>query len=322
MDKISVIVPVYNVETYISKCLDSIACQSHTNLEVICIDDGSTDSSGLLCDAYAKKDARFKVFHKANGGQSSAYNLGLDYATGEYVGFVDSDDWIKPDMFETLYTTAKNKNASICVAGYYKETDEESIPMVNKKQIPDAMISTLDMLLYPLKRDDYMGFCGYAWNKLFSSALFTHKKLRYNNSIDYGGDVLLYTEAVLAADGFGFYVNRPLYHYYQRNESISKSEDIHVKMQILNAYKKVETLLIDNGYASYSFLARGFYCHHASVIAEMAVKTQNTEALIFAQREIKQHLDDYIKTNATYPEKLNRMNALLHESATGEAQNK
>lgn len=99
---ISVIVPMYNVELYLRKCLDSIVNQTYKNIEILIIDDGSTDNSGMICDEYAQKDDRIKVFHTENQGLSSARNLGLDEATGDWVGFVDSDDWIDDDMYDVL----------------------------------------------------------------------------------------------------------------------------------------------------------------------------------------------------------------------------
>lgn len=100
--KISIIIPVYNTENYLEKCISSVINQSYTNLEILLVDDGSTDGSGIICDKYAKKDQRVKVFHKKNGGASTARNLGLRYAKGEFIGFVDSDDYIDFDMYEIL----------------------------------------------------------------------------------------------------------------------------------------------------------------------------------------------------------------------------
>ena len=104
IDLISVIVPVYNVEPYLRKCVDSILAQSYSNLEVILVDDGSPDGCGAICDEYAAKDARVRVIHKPNGGVSDARNAGLDIMTGDYVAFVDSDDWVEADMYRTLLT--------------------------------------------------------------------------------------------------------------------------------------------------------------------------------------------------------------------------
>ena len=299
-DKISIIIPVYNVEPYIKRCLDSVINQTYQNLEIICVDDGSTDGSGKICDEYATKDSRIKVFHKENGGVSSAKNLGLKNITGKYIGFVDSDDWIEPDMYEVLHKSAQSKDVPISVASYFKDTDTESVPMSNKEQIPDGIINTKNMLLYPLKRDYYMGFCGYLWNKLFSANIFLNNGLSFNEEINYAEDVLLYTEAIIAGKCIGNYIDKPLYHYYQREKSISHSEFINIKVDILVAYKKVEQLFNENGYSNISYWARGFYCYHASVILEML------------QSEIRDHLNDYVETNKEFPKKIERMRGLLN----------
>ena len=100
---LSVIVPVYNVKDYVERCVDSIINQTYRNLEILIVDDGSTDGSGALCDVLAGRDSRIRVFHTANGGLSAARNVGIDAASGALIGFVDSDDWIEPDMYEFLY---------------------------------------------------------------------------------------------------------------------------------------------------------------------------------------------------------------------------
>ena len=126
---ISVIVPVYNVELYLEKCLDSILAQTYSDLEVLVIDDGSTDRCGEVCDRFAEQDHRIKEFHTENHGLSAARNLGLDQMQGKYVGFVDNDDWIEPDMYEMLFNIAEQTNADIVTCRFYKEyrnTTEES----------------------------------------------------------------------------------------------------------------------------------------------------------------------------------------------------
>lgn len=124
--KISVIVPVYKVEPYLRKCLDSIVTQTYQNLEIILVDDGSPDNCGAICDEYAAKDGRIRVIHQENKGVSAARNAGLDAAAGDYIGWVDSDDWIEPDMFEYLLKNAQEQDADITVCGHYevhKETE-------------------------------------------------------------------------------------------------------------------------------------------------------------------------------------------------------
>jgi len=121
-DLISVIVPVYNVEKYLNRCVDSIINQTYKNLEIILIDDGSTDNSGKICDTYSQQDKRITVIHKNNGGQGSARNIGLDICKGDYIGFVDSDDWITPDMYEYLLNILKANNSD-CASIYFKMTN-------------------------------------------------------------------------------------------------------------------------------------------------------------------------------------------------------
>ncbi len=120
MDKISVIVPIYKVEPYLRKSLDSIVGQTYQNLEIILVDDGSPDGCGAICDEYAARDERITVIHKPNGGVSSARNAGLERATGDWIGWVDPDDWIEGDMYEYLLENAKKYGADIAVCGLYK----------------------------------------------------------------------------------------------------------------------------------------------------------------------------------------------------------
>lgn len=122
---ISVIVAVYNAEKYVHKCIESLLSQTYRALEIILVNDGSTDDSGHICDAYAEKDDRVRVLHKENGGQASARNMALRIATGDYIGFVDADDWVAPDMYEVLYTALGETGAGIAMCGRYR-VDEET----------------------------------------------------------------------------------------------------------------------------------------------------------------------------------------------------
>lgn len=123
---ISVVVPVYNVEKFLPQCLDSLLAQTLTNMEILLVDDGSTDSSGTICDDYAALHWQMHVIHKKNGGLMSAWKAGFLQAAGEYVGFVDSDDWVEPDMFRTLYEKAAETGADMVVCGFVREYGEHS----------------------------------------------------------------------------------------------------------------------------------------------------------------------------------------------------
>jgi len=313
-DKISIVVPVFNTESHLTKCLTSILSQTHSNIEVLLINDGSTDKSGTICDEFANNDSRVKVFHKENGGVSSAKNIGLNHSTGDYVGFVDSDDWIASDMYEVLLSALKFSKADISVARYYKtnEDDDELSEVVNMHQINNP-VSTKDMVLYPLMRDFYLGFCGYMCNKLFSARLFEQGKMCFREDIRYGEDVLLYTQIVLSNNCTGVYVDKPLYYYLQRNTAASKSRSVEFRKNILKVYKCVEQLLDENGYGEDSFWARGFYCYHVSVIAEIALETGVIDVFQEMQKQINAHFDDYRKTNLHFPNKLERMRKILEQ---------
>ena len=170
-DLISVIVPVYNVEKYLEKCVDSIINQTYKNLEIILVDDGATDNSGKMCDEFAKKDSRIKVIHKENGGLSDARNFGLDVATGKYIQFIDSDDYIDEDMLELLYNNIKKYNAEISMCSHYILTEEEcTAEGTNTLDIYNRVDILKEVLLDEKVRS-------YAWNKLFLRDLF--KEIRF-----------------------------------------------------------------------------------------------------------------------------------------------
>lgn len=170
-DLISVIIPIYNVEAYLEDCIDSIVKQRHKNLEIILIDDGSTDNCSAICDAWAEKDSRIKVIHKVNGGLSDARNAGLEVASGDYIAFVDSDDWILPEMYEKMLFTIKKEHADICacnIRSCYSDHENEwgckEYTVGNSEQILDMLYSDTK---YPVS----------AWNKLYKRECW--KELRF-----------------------------------------------------------------------------------------------------------------------------------------------
>lgn len=166
-EKISVIVPVYNVEQYLGRCVDSILEQTYQNLEVLLVDDGSPDSCGDICDKYAKEDSRVRVLHKENGGLSDARNAGIELATGTYVAFIDSDDWIEPQMMEVLYTTLLCHDADIAECSYrnlYADMDMEETACTGDVTVGDNIFALEAML-------DWHYFKPNAWNKLYKKSV-------------------------------------------------------------------------------------------------------------------------------------------------------
>lgn len=184
---VSIIIPIYNVSGFLKECLDSILGQTYSRLEIILVDDGSTDDSGLICDEYQCLDSRIKVIHKSNGGLSDARNAGLEIMTGSYVAFVDSDDWVHPRYVEILLTNLVNTSAEVSVATF-RVVDEYSsvIPEIDLSSPVEVFTSreAVSTTLYQHKLDNS------AWGKLYSSRLFD--SLRFKKGIGYEDLQLFY----------------------------------------------------------------------------------------------------------------------------------
>uniref|UniRef100_UPI004056900D glycosyltransferase family 2 protein n=1 Tax=Acetatifactor sp. TaxID=1872090 RepID=UPI004056900D len=176
---LSIIVPVYNILDYLPRCVHSITAQTYENMEILLVDDGSTDGTGELCDMLAKEDGRIRVFHKENGGSSSARNLGISHAKGEYLGFVDSDDYVSPEMYELLYKAIVEHQAQIAQIGR-DEIDEQGNPLPNICEPPteEIFINSEEFLKEMLMHRGDCSFCTKLIQKdLFVKQLFPIGKL-------------------------------------------------------------------------------------------------------------------------------------------------
>nr|MBP7471733.1 glycosyltransferase [Prevotella sp.] len=215
---LSIIIPVYNVEKYINRCIDSVLAQTFSDFELLLIDDGSTDKSAKVCDIYASTDTRIRVFHKNNEGVSSARNFGLDKAVGEYVMFVDGDDELFPYSLTTLLEDAYDKY-DLIIGGYqsYNENNELLYDLnINKKMILNKEQSALNMY-----KPFYYNYQGYIWNKLFKRKNID--KLRFNDNIYFNEDRLFCMEYICNSVQRTFYTTIPIYKYYQRKGSAMES---------------------------------------------------------------------------------------------------
>lgn len=169
MDKISIIIPIYKVENYLERCIESVLSQTYKNIEIVLIDDGSPDNCGLICDNYAEKEQRIRVIHKENGGLSDARNVGIELATGEYLMFVDSDDWIDYDMVEILHKVSVYKKADIVECSYrsiFNDRIEEETNCTADIITGDRIFALEGML-------DWKYFKAVAWNKLYHRSVFS-----------------------------------------------------------------------------------------------------------------------------------------------------
>lgn len=188
MPKVSIIVPVYKAEKYLTRCIDSILAQTFTDWELLLIDDGSPDRSGEICDEYAQKDSRIRVFHKKNGGVSSARNLGLDNVLGEYVTFVDSDDWLLDNAL-TLYSSYFGKYEIIRFSMMFvKSMIEEN----NRKLILPLSNSKTDILQRILRRNSLLG----VWGGIYKRDLFSNRSIRFDTKLVMAEDWLVLCQLV------------------------------------------------------------------------------------------------------------------------------
>lgn len=238
---VSVIIPVYNVENYIDRCMESVLGQTYTNLEIIMIDDGSKDNSGKIIDAYAAKDSRISVVHKENGGQASARNLGVSKATGDYVCFVDSDDCIHEKFVETLLTMCHDTGCDLAICTYEDFTGESTDW---KRELPDASVKietpleTLDAIFSPRNVETIV-----VWNKMYKlsnikNVKFTEGRIFEDEEVSAR---LIYASTKVAR------VEKPMYYYFQNNSGTMGGEFTLKKLDILWALETRMQFFKDNG---------------------------------------------------------------------------
>ncbi|MBQ6719163.1 MAG: glycosyltransferase family 2 protein [Oscillospiraceae bacterium] len=211
---LSVIVPVYNVEAYLARCVDSILSQTYRNLEVILVDDGAKDSSGAICDAYLEKDPRVRVIHKENGGLSSARNAGIDMATGEYITFVDSDDWIEPDAYESMLQLALDLDVKLVCGGRYDVDGKTGEKKLGLCPVKTERISSEEMVgrIFTWDHCDSS-----ACDKMFHRSLLEHWRFPEGKIVE---DVPVMYRIILGTDWVAM-CGQPVYNYYHRHGSIT-----------------------------------------------------------------------------------------------------
>ncbi|CUP97411.1 glycosyltransferase family 2 protein [Clostridium baratii] len=224
---ISVIIPVYNVEKYLEKCINSVLNQTYKDLEIILVDDGSTDNSGKICDKYKLLDSRIKVIHKENGGLSDARNHGLDIASGEYIAFLDSDDWIDKNLYYILYKLSKDHNTDITVCNFKKVyTEDEKLNLKSNNLITYTSLEALEALY----NKNYIQMI-VAWNKLYKRSLFKENKYPCGKIHE---DEFL-TPVLLNESKKIVYIDTELIYYRQRSESIMNSSFNVKRLDLLDA---------------------------------------------------------------------------------------
>ena len=297
---ISVIIPVYNVQNYIERALISVINQTYKNLEVICVDDGSTDESGLILDEFEKKDSRIKVIHKLNEGVASARNCALKMVTGDYITFLDPDDWIDEEMYESMLVKIIENDADICGCMFSKNWDNKEIIQENEKILSNEIFDKEKMFLYAFKRYAYKGVGAYLWNKIFKSDILAN--IEFDTKLAVGEDVMFFTMAVLNAQRFVF-CDEPFYHYYQRTDSLCHNSDIEKRKGSLITFQRIIDIFEKESFDDEIVnLAKRFYTYHSSLLAERAYMVHDRENMRSMQKNIGKYLDAYIKTSGDHEE--------------------
>ena len=234
-EKVSVIVPIYKVEKYLDRCVQSIRNQTYRNLEIILVDDGSPDNCPQMCDTYAKQDDRIRVIHKENGGLSDARNAGIDIATGVYISFVDSDDWIHNQMIEILMGMIEQKQCeiSVCQSQYAYEGKEYKDSLYESENIVEQarMITRKESQYDYFDKSDWRNAYIVAWNKLYHRRLFD--KIRYPKGKVHEDEFTTF-KLLYEADGIAW-TDTVLYYYFVREDSIM-GEFKESRFDIFDAY--------------------------------------------------------------------------------------
>lgn len=313
--KISVIIPIYNAKNELNRCLESICNQTYENLEIICIDDGSTDGSAEILRRFSKGDKRIKAVYKTNGGESNARNTGLKMATGEYIAFCDCDDWIDKDMYELLVQVLENESVDLVAASWYKETHSCSQEIKNELPVNTGIFGREEFLKYLYMRDSYRGFA-YIWDKLYKREILNDKNgnfIPFDETLRIGGDVLYLAEIALNVNKVR-YVEKAFYHYNQRYNSGCHTKDVEKLRDWLRAYeiviKKFQEENINKEIVDY---VKRFLVYQSSNAVEIAIAQEKNKAKKEFQKFMREYEHEYILLNSQYPERIIRYKNLLEQ---------
>lgn len=229
MDKVSIIVPVYNVEKYVKRCLESLINQTYQNIEIIIVNDGSTDNSKIICEEYVKKDSRIKLVNKENQGLGLARNTGLENITGDYVLFVDSDDYIERDLVETTYNLIRDNNCDFVRFHNYREdlnTGEKKVRasclnegLYNREEINENILFPIIGVLPNETRDNFVGMS--VWRNLYKVSIIQNNNLKFVSEREFISEDVIFNINYFSLCSKAYVINKPLYHYIVNESSLT-----------------------------------------------------------------------------------------------------
>lgn len=258
---VSIIVPVYNAEKYLRRCVDSILSQDYPYFELLLMNDGSTDSSGEICDAYAQKDERVRVVHKENSGVSDTRNRALDLARGEYIQFLDSDDWIVPEATRLFVRSMEQYGCDMVISDFYRVSGER---VAQKGDIEEDKVMTRQEFAACMIENPADFYYGVLWNKMYRRKIIEENKIRMDASISWCEDFLFNLEYIRHASSF-YALQVPIYYYLKRKGSLvtqglSISNTVHMKINIFEYYNEFYKDVYDHeDYANIKRQVYGFF---------------------------------------------------------------
>ena len=288
---ISVIIPVYNVERYLKRCIDSVIKQTYSNLEIILVDDGSLDSSSSICDDYRLADERVKVVHKENGGLSEARNIGLDIAQGDFILFLDSDDYIAESMCKDLLEIAIRDHADIVISNFYYHFGDEkrlnkNISLSDKSVYSGCEVMKRYFLLVPIDLT-------VVWNKLYKRDIFSD--IRFPQYRYHEDNFVIYK--VYDKSSVISYTSKPLYFYQQRNDSImAKITGKHIEDRIDFVKETISYVSQKDIWMKYAVQVFAINCY--SIWSGIFLKNKEYKAFLAQLKRLRQYIiDSWALTN-------------------------
>lgn len=285
---IGIIIPVYNVENYIERCIQSVIRQTYHNLEIMLVDDGSTDASGKICEQYARKDKRIKVIHKKNGGLSEARNTGMKATTADYIAFIDSDDYVGKRYVQYLAGILFRNNADMAICGYYRGS-RDTFPERKKYRGKVQCFDSETMLKN--WHGKYKHIETSACNKLYKKSLFTENEIYYPDGYFY--EDVQTTHLLVKKAKKIVVINEKLYYYYQRKESIMHTiSDKKIRDGIYSQNKRLD-FFANNGYReAYERLAvkrqKQYMLNYVKSAADNGLRVANDEMIDLFMKSYKQ----------------------------------
>ena len=307
---VSIVIPVYNTADYLGKCVESVLDQTISDFEIIMVDDGSTDNSLAVCREYAKQDSRITVLGQENSGPGKARNAGLNIAKKEYVGFIDSDDWIEPQMYEELYRQVKTEDADIGICGMYAVKNDGTKKIRRNEEKVPPLFDNRSFIRYAFEREKHHAITAWVWNKVFRKSYIDRYHICNNEQLRLGEDVQFMVDCMTHPCKVCF-IDEPLYNHIERNESLSRKYSRRTYEDRIKAYEySIDQLERANMKEETIIWLKVFHCYHASNYVEKALNNNDFEGIQRAVMFLNRYIKEYCVVNKDKPDRIMRVKEL------------